>query len=672
LAELGVVSSLPIGLPIDRRPYWQRAGHPLANYQSRPELPRTADVVVIGAGLTGASAAYHLSESARTQRLRVMVLDSGDPAGEASGRNGGNFELIPENTLGIYEGLARERLRFLRRCHPDVPDAIRHAESERQASAVFGLALRNRERLKAIVRREAIACDFSPRGWLYLAHTELEEQALCEEVTLAAQHGQRIELWSRRRIREEFGFNTAYLGRFIPGDGTYHPFKYVCGLLQRALRSGVELYTRCRVRAIVDQTADRLEVVTDRGTLHARRVVVATNAFTSQLLPELEAIRPFQSQIMLTEHAPDRTRGRAVTTEYGPTFFNQPREGVANGRAPLLMGGGADRPMRNPASRRRSAQVHAHLLRLRDAFYPELRGQPPSAEWVGPMGFTPDQLPAIGFLRPGVIVAAGFNGYGGSYTTAAGHAAASMALTGKTPDWVPEDIFSPRRFLEREPLFMRAHESLWRIAASLCSQLRTVEAQTAESLAYSGVPVARARPLASGSGLLACAARPEQDAQRLRRCASFRNFSPDELATVVGLMHRWEAPNGALVCAEGSPGGSCFLVVSGTVDVTTQLDGRQRRLASLGPGSIFGQVSLIDGQPRSASCSMRRGGVLLEMQSAPCARLFESRSTTALKFLAAVNQGIIAALRGADRRLLRAQPAAADLAELPLETFYGI
>src|SRR5262245_26541346 len=235
LGRLGIVSTRPLGLPVDREPYWLRSGHPLADYQSRPELPDTADVVIIGAGLTGASAAYHLAEPVRTRGLRVVVLDQGDPACEASGRNGGNFELIPENSVGIYEGLARERLSFLRHCYPGVPEAVLQAESERQASLVFGLAVRNRDRLKAIVQQESIACDFSPRGWLYLAHTEREEQALCEEVTLAAQHGQRIELWSRSRIRDEFGFKTAYLGRFIPGDGTFHPFKYACGLLQSAL-----------------------------------------------------------------------------------------------------------------------------------------------------------------------------------------------------------------------------------------------------------------------------------------------------------------------------------------------------------------------------------------------------------------------------------------------------
>ena len=137
-----------------------------------------------------------------------------------------------------------------------------------------------------------------------------------------------------------------------------------------------------------------------------------------------------------------------MTTEIGPTFFSQPRGDARHGRAPLLMGGGRDRPMNNPASRRRSPQVHELLLKLRDTFYPELHGQPPSAEWVGPMAFTPDQLPAIGFLREGLIIAAGFNGYGGSYTTAAGQAAAQMGLARAAPDWVPETSF-PRAACSR-------------------------------------------------------------------------------------------------------------------------------------------------------------------------------------------------------------------------------
>ena len=662
LARAGVATHREIVLPVDDEPYWFRAGHPLAGYRSRAELPTEADVVIIGAGLTGASTAYHLANAAR-EGMRVVVLDQGDPAGEASGRNGGNFELIPENSLGVYEGLARERLAFLRRCYPSLPQEVLHAESERQSSLVLGVALRNRDLLKNIVLRERIDCDLLARGWLHLACTEEEEQGLCEEVMLAAQHGERIELWSRRRIREEFGVETEFLGRFIPGDGTYHPFKYVCALLQCALRSGVELFTRVPVRAVLTHAPDEHDVVTEAGTIRTRRVIAATNAFTSQLFPDLASIRPHQSQIQVTEHAPDRARGRVVTCEDGPVFFNQPHSGARSSHAPVLMGGGDDRPMQTPSSRRRSWKTHQALLALRDRFYPELRGQPPSSEWIGPMAFTPDQLPAIGILRPGVVIAAGYNGYGGTYTTAAGLAAAQIAQTGRSPEWLPEDVFSPRRFTSATPAFMLEQDGLWRIMTSLCRQLKAVDRQLSEALTLRTSPAASAihgqRPprmsrMISIADLIAevpVSVSPELFAH----FPLFADFTPTDLTVLAEAMQRLELEAGTLLFAEGDPGGTCFVVVSGLVDVSViaPMTGQPQLIAQLGPGSIFGQMSLVDGEPRAASCSIHRTAVLAELDRAACERLLDRQSPIALKLLAALNQGLVDALRTADRRLMR-------------------
>jgi len=660
LARLGLRTVRPILLPLDNQPFWQRAPHPLANYQSTAAPPTAADVVIIGAGLTGAAAAYRLKDSGRA----VVLLDQGDPAGEASGRNGGNFELLPENSVGIYEGLAPGRFAFMRRRYPQVPVEVLRAVSERQASLVLGLALRNRDILKDTILREGIACDFSPRGWLHIAASEKEEQGLCDEVSLAAQHGQRIAIWSRAKIREEFGIEAAFLGRFIPGDGTYHPFKYVCGELYSALRHGVALYTRTRVRRIVSAHADEHRVVTDRGTIVARRVIAATNAFTRDVLPELAAIAPHQSQILVTEHVPDRARGRIVTSDEGPVFFNQPREGARDGRAVLLMGGGDDRPMANPSSRRRSPAVHARLMALRDSFYPELAGQPPSAEWVGPMAFTPDGLPCVGFLRPGLVVAAGYNGYGGSYTTAAGHAAAEMAMTDVVPEWLPEEIFSPRRLLSDEPLFLSERTGLWRVAASLCGQIQNVNRRLSEALTLQQpASSAAAAPAASKqiSGPRG-KSRPGDsiDVEALKAFASLAKFSRRELRELLPLMRRWDLAKGTVVFTEGSQGGTCFLIVAGAVDVSVNGRGQRQLLATLNAGSVFGQMSLIEGVPRSATCSVRADAVLLEMQREPCRQFLNGGSAMALKFLATLNEGLTLALRGADLRLMQLDRADLD------------
>ncbi len=649
----------PVGdataLPADDTPYWLRGPQPLAGYQSSEALPAESDVVVIGAGLTGAATAYHCVRGGEAAALSTVVLDAGDPAGEASGRNGGNFELIPENSVGAYEGLARERLAFLRRVYPKLPIEVLRAESERQASLVLGVALRNRDLLKGIILRERIECDFSPRGWLHLASSDEEEQGICEELALAAQHGQRIELWSRGKIKREIGFDNAYLGRFIPGDGTYHPFKYVCGLLKVALAHGAQLYTRTAVTSVVSEAADRHRVVTARGTIVARHVVVATNAFTSRLLPELANIRPHQSQIQVTDDAPDRARGRVITSEDGPVFWNQPRDGARKGRAPVLMGGGDDRPMANPSSRRRSIQVHRKLLAIRDRFFPELRGRVPSCEWVGPLAMTPDELPAIGFLRQGVIIAAGFNGYGGSYTTAAGMAAAEMARTGQPPDWVPEDVFSPRRLMTTKPVFMSERDGLWRIAASLCRQLKVVNQRISEALTLLAEPPATVQVRSSRMMMAIAESEPATDVppEALGAFPLFRDFTTAELRTLLSSMRRWTLRKGTLLFAEGTPGDSCFVVLSGIVDVSLAVHDRHQLVARLGAGNVFGQVSLIVGEPRSATCTIGKDAVLVELERAECERLLERKSPMALKLLAVLNDGLISALRGADRRRMK-------------------
>jgi FAD dependent oxidoreductase len=86
LGTLGLDSAFPIQIPVDSEPFWFHYAHPLRHYRSHAQLPPEADVVIIGAGLTGASAAYHLRD-ATAEGLRVVVIDRGSPAGEASGRN---------------------------------------------------------------------------------------------------------------------------------------------------------------------------------------------------------------------------------------------------------------------------------------------------------------------------------------------------------------------------------------------------------------------------------------------------------------------------------------------------------------------------------------------------------------------------------------------------------
>jgi CRP-like cAMP-binding protein len=117
-------------------------------------------------------------------------------------------------------------------------------------------------------------------------------------------------------------------------------------------------------------------------------------------------------------------------------------------------------------------------------------------------------------------------------------------------------------------------------------------------------------------------------------------------------MQRWDLKKNTVIFTEGSPGGTCFVIVEGSVNVSVNARGQQQLLAILGAGQIFGQVSIIEGIPRSATCTARTDVVMLEIGQAECESLLNTRSSIALKFLPTLNDGLIAALRDSDLRLL--------------------
>ncbi len=147
----------------------------------------------------------------------------------------------------------------------------------------------------------------------------------------------------------------------------------------------------------------------------------------------------------------------------------------------------------------------------------------------------------------------------------------------------------------------------------------------------------------------AARARPEE----LAALSAFHKFTAAELTLLLSIMKPRSVPAMAELFREGDPGGTCFVVLRGSIDVCAQIRGRDTRFATMPPGSLFGQVSLIGGEARTATCIAATDVTLLELGRAACEKLFRSRSPTALKLLATLNRGLIAVLRDVDRRLMR-------------------
>lgn len=133
----------------------------------------------------------------------------------------------------------------------------------------------------------------------------------------------------------------------------------------------------------------------------------------------------------------------------------------------------------------------------------------------------------------------------------------------------------------------------------------------------------------------------------LKLLSFFREFTNDEIAHLAGFARQWRISAGRRVVAEGETGRSCFILVSGSVAVTRVAGDRTAHLSRIGPGRMFGEVSLIDNVPRSATCIIGEDAVLLELPAADFERLLGEGSDLSLKFLKAVNRNIAKALEGA-------------------------
>jgi CRP/FNR family transcriptional regulator, cyclic AMP receptor protein len=114
-----------------------------------------------------------------------------------------------------------------------------------------------------------------------------------------------------------------------------------------------------------------------------------------------------------------------------------------------------------------------------------------------------------------------------------------------------------------------------------------------------------------------------------------------ELRRIVALADEIDVPKGKVLIREGEPGRECFVVVDGTATVTM----RGRRLSPMGAGSFFGEISLLDGGPRSATVTAETDMSLLVLTSQGFATLIRETPTAAPRIM----RGLAERLREAER-----------------------
>ncbi|MES1955024.1 NAD(P)/FAD-dependent oxidoreductase [Salinisphaera hydrothermalis] len=364
-------------------PYWLDTAPPFTTAADRSVEGRF-DVAVIGAGLTGLSAATRLARDG----TRVLVLDAGPVVGEASGRNGGQC-----NT-----GLATDYAELIQRFG---------AKSVRRLHRAYDSAVTD---VETLVAEEHIDCDFRRCGKLKLAAKPAHYAGLVQAHELLNREFQAdTHLYDAQQLRDEIDSPAFHGGLLIPGAAQLHVGRFGMGLAEAAARYGAVIHEHCALKG-VKRDGQRYRLTTVNGDALADNVLMATGASrTGPLSWFRRRIVPVGSFIIVTEVLGRdlierllRNRRNYVTTRVIGNYFR------ATPDDRLLFGGRARFSMSGATADRKAGDI---LRRELCKTFAELRDVGIDYCWGGHVDMTRDRLPRAG-QHKGIHYAMGYSGHG--------------------------------------------------------------------------------------------------------------------------------------------------------------------------------------------------------------------------------------------------------------------
>lgn len=372
------------------------------------ETRKSVDVAIIGGGYTGLSAGFHLKQLCPDMDVRLVESDVCGYG--ASGRNGG-FSMT---LFGLTKGITRLRFddRKARQAHIYMEQAVDY--------------------LHEVITRNAIACDYERSGYLLVGTSPAQVRRIEHDFRIMACWGMGgVERWDRQRLAAEFNTDFFKLGWYEPRCGILNPAKLARGLKTLAESRGVRIYEQSPVTRFERKPGGGFMVRTDKGVLHSRYLVLATNAY-SIAFPRLRQLQyPVFTHIVMTEPlSPQQMKAigwqRRAGIEDARDLIHYFRL-TADNR--IVMGGG-DVTIGYAADLDKdlNARTFAHLKRHVIEVFPQLEGIRFTHQWGGPVSVTVDLAPVIGYLGEGrdAIFSLGCIGHGVSMTTLNGRTIAEL------------------------------------------------------------------------------------------------------------------------------------------------------------------------------------------------------------------------------------------------------
>jgi len=397
------------------------------------ELPTDADVLIVGSGLTGLSAALRLARGGKT----VVVVDSGAIASGASAVNGGMVS--PDVKAGI----------------PIVFDR-------------FGPEL-GREMWQATVRSVDIVADIAAaenidarivRGGMAALGTHANSQDRFERSVAWYRKAVGVdwEVLGPKRVSEVVASDRFTSVIFEPEGLGIHPARFVFGIAERVAVAGAALVESCAVHEVSRDGAG-FRVATEKGAVKAGEVILATNGYTtSEPLSELaKRVVPIGSYIIVTEPLGERA---AHTFPRGSMTYTKKRLLNYMRRTPderILIGG-----RRNLHTGLDLQESAADLRRQLLGYFPDLEDVEITHAWGGKLGVSFDLIPHMGQID-GIWYALGYAGHGVGLATLLGHDLAGMLLGEEAPSVFTKFPHPTRFYYRGKPWFLTPASLLYRL-----------------------------------------------------------------------------------------------------------------------------------------------------------------------------------------------------------------
>ncbi|GEO86160.1 FAD-dependent oxidoreductase [Ciceribacter naphthalenivorans] len=364
------------------------------------EVNEEVDLVIVGAGFQGLSAAFH----AVALGLKVRVIEAAQVGSGASGLNGG--QVIP--------GLKYDPEWLLAHFGPERGEALaRFAAST--ADAVFDL-----------IDHHQLDVPRKRNGWIQAAHTQTASEMQAERHRQWVERGADVALLDARQIAEMTG-TSGYVGGWLDRRaGIINPLAFVLELARLASDAGARIAENERVSGLRHETGLWVVSTQSGKAVRAKSVLVATNAYSDGLVPGLrQSLVPLHSFQIAT--APLTAAQDAAILPGGHAISDSRRilvyyRKTADGR--LAMGG------RGRLGLPRSADDWAHIERAMRRVFPALEDTPIERRWYGRVAMTMNHLPHIHEPEPGLLMAAGCQGRGVGLMTALGPYLAHYVTTG--------------------------------------------------------------------------------------------------------------------------------------------------------------------------------------------------------------------------------------------------